>query len=121
MTDLTAAEARAFNRDLDAYQREVVEAELSAERIQEQVDYMLTTPEYSPYTHEHLFEAFAEAETADMLVAAACLKGAVEAKLNDNLANHLALCAIKRIAESYWEKAALFQAEIDDKVHRDSL
>jgi len=87
-------------------------AEIRAERVKELAkSYMQDGEDYYPFQPDNLGEALAEMNHANLkFIAAAFAVAAKDGFMND-MANHLAVIAIAKNAELYWEDYAMTRAE----------
>lgn len=88
-----------------------------AEQRQEMIEAMANDlvqegAEYFPWKLEHVLEAVENApESMQMTMVASLAAAIVDSKLKNDVGNHLALVAVKKLVEDYWLEAAKKQAE----------
>lgn len=105
-------EDRIFNRDLQNHLDAEVEAECRAEAVEAYATF-LTRPgaEFYPWTRAHFEEALGNAPDPEQRVVWSTVSVAVDGDLKHDLANHLAITALRSLVENYWKKAALQEAQ----------
>ena len=112
MPEFTRGELIAFNEDLGRYMAAEVAADRRAERIEAMVeDSMRAGQEYYPWTRANVLEAIENAPENNQIVMFACLSSAITLGLDNDHSNHLALTAIKKLVEEYWQDFAKTMAE----------
>jgi len=111
-TNTASIERKAFrsdlNRFLDAEAAEVRRGELIEQCA---VDSVQPGQEFYPWTFEHFEEAIGNAPNGDLVCMYATVAAAVDLSLDNHLANHAALSAVKQLVEKYWLECARHDAE----------
>jgi hypothetical protein len=111
-SNLTRSEKIAFNSDLNRYMAQETAAEARQERVEAYANFLMEEgQECYPFTPAHVAEALNELSIGPLSVLAACLAEAEQNKRNDNIANHMALCAIVQPIKEYWRDMAMKDAE----------
>ena len=103
---------RVFKSELDDFLSEQARTQRRAELIDQYALYLIQKgEEYYPWTFVHYEEAMGNAPEADRRVAFITVAAAVDLGLCNEHANHLALTAIRKLAEDYWKSIASEEAE----------
>ena len=112
MFGTNTAEDRAFRRDLNHFLDAEAAAVRRYELIEEQALYLVQEgQDFHPWTFEHFEEAMGNASSGNRILAFATIASAVDMKLDNHLANHAALTAVKQLVEEYWLECAKREAE----------
>ncbi len=109
------AEDRYHARQLDRFLAEQDAAEQRAARVEERAkDLMQPGEDYYPWTFENFEEAIGNAPDAQRKMLFACVSEAVDAGLQNDHANHLALVALRQLNERYWTEVAAKCADAEE-------
>lgn len=82
-----------------------------AERVEEHVEYLLTTPDYHPYMIDNFAEAMSNVPYEEIAAIANAVREAVRFRLDSPDANRSALYTIMEVVEDYWSNIARRVAE----------
>lgn len=112
MFGTNTAEDKAFRSDLNRFLDAEAAAVRRYELIEQQALYLVQEgQDFHPWTFERFEEAIGNAPSGDRILAFATIASAVDMKLDNHYANHVALTAVQQLVEKYWLECAKQEAE----------